>query len=786
MRSYQDFLALLKRRAIALSLLLLLILGSAALKLYNLGHEDILFWDELLHAIVARNLAKHPLQPTLYDPHYLPYDYRNWWIGNHVWLHKPPLALWQIAFSYTILGVNAFALRLPSLILSTLTLIFTYLIGVELYNRKVGYAAAFLQAISPFLLMMVQGYVFSDHIDTALIFWVEVSCYFLIKGLKSGSMRYFVLSGVAQGLGYLSKSYLCLVPFGIAAGLFALSKLRLLTDYRGNLSLKKLFAQLGSSLLLVSPWVLFCLVRYRREYLFEEAFTFAHFSTSIEGWQRSWDYHIFNYMPSIYPYLYMVVLASFALLLLHTIRERRGSDTFLSLWVLGVVVTLSAARSKVPAGTDVAIPAFLLCVSYISWRAIRDGGMYAVVLFSSVLVILLSRWPLSLGLVKDSTLQSIFPLEKQVPALFSNLLLLRQFLLFFILFAAFAGVYAVLKLVIRPGVRIYSFALKLLVIPSLALLVVPIIREDVRALRREVDRSFEASSDVGEYVASHTPENSVLFLESNTQQEKYRLMFYADRSAYLVAEEANLDIPEGSWAPKGLKIDSLEGLSIEGDFMVDRDGKFLSFNISGESYDSILHFMVRRADTGIVGIYGRKDNIEMPLMGASAIHEANFQTSLNTWYRARITAGGFQIKESADPTDFGQVPPLIQANIASLLKSGNYRVNLMGYGYLDNIRVLKDGEQLFFDDFEAEEPGTMPSRWEFFGGTIGEAMIREDPDNPSNKVLFLNSPTSDPRWLAGIVRERGGVPYLVSVNDYDYPILYESSVSPRYRVYELR
>ena len=155
----------------------------------------------------------------------------------------------------------------------------------------------------------------------------------------------------------------------------------------------------------------------------------------------------------------MVVLASSALLLLQAIRKRRGSDFILSLWILGMVVTLSAARSKVPAGTDIAIPAFLLCVSYISWRAIRDGDMYAVVLFSSVLVILLSRWPLSLSIVKDSTLQSIFRLEKQVPALSANLLLLRQFLLFLILFAAFAGIYAGLKLVIRRGVRIYSFAL---------------------------------------------------------------------------------------------------------------------------------------------------------------------------------------------------------------------------------------------------------------------------------------------------------------------------------------
>ncbi|HXO30218.1 MAG TPA: hypothetical protein VOA80_22920, partial [Thermoanaerobaculia bacterium] len=50
-------------------------------------------WDERYHALVAKHLVEHPLVPTLYDHPVLPYDYRDW-RSNHVWLHKPPLALW--------------------------------------------------------------------------------------------------------------------------------------------------------------------------------------------------------------------------------------------------------------------------------------------------------------------------------------------------------------------------------------------------------------------------------------------------------------------------------------------------------------------------------------------------------------------------------------------------------------------------------------------------------------------------------------------------------------------
>jgi len=100
---------------------------------------------------------KHPFKPTLFDQPYLPYDYRSWggdhvwshtfWQGNHIWLHKPPYALWQIAASYHLFGVNTFALRLPSVIMSGLAVFITYMIGSELYDKKVGFVAAFLQAV---------------------------------------------------------------------------------------------------------------------------------------------------------------------------------------------------------------------------------------------------------------------------------------------------------------------------------------------------------------------------------------------------------------------------------------------------------------------------------------------------------------------------------------------------------------------------------------------------------------------------------------------------------------
>jgi len=130
-------------------------------------------WDERYHALVAKHLLEHPLVPTLYDQPVLPYDYRDW-RSNHVWLHKPPLALWLMAAGMRLLGPDEIAMRLPSLLLSALAIFLTYLIGSHLGGRRVGLLAAAFQAINGYLLQLPGGRVAVDHVDNALIFLVEL------------------------------------------------------------------------------------------------------------------------------------------------------------------------------------------------------------------------------------------------------------------------------------------------------------------------------------------------------------------------------------------------------------------------------------------------------------------------------------------------------------------------------------------------------------------------------------------------------------------------------------
>ena len=57
--------------------LLCILIASGVLVVRNVGHSGITYWDEGFHAVVARNLTKHPLKFTLYDQPWLPYDYKG-------------------------------------------------------------------------------------------------------------------------------------------------------------------------------------------------------------------------------------------------------------------------------------------------------------------------------------------------------------------------------------------------------------------------------------------------------------------------------------------------------------------------------------------------------------------------------------------------------------------------------------------------------------------------------------------------------------------------------------
>jgi len=124
-----------------------------------------------------------------------------------------PLFLYPIAFFWRLFGINDYSTVLWVMITYLGTIVVTYKIGENLFNKKVGLISAFLISICPLQLL----YSTRVSIDTPLAFFMGLSVFFFIKGneylnktsrLKQegkNSRKYFLLSGLCLGFGYLTK-----------------------------------------------------------------------------------------------------------------------------------------------------------------------------------------------------------------------------------------------------------------------------------------------------------------------------------------------------------------------------------------------------------------------------------------------------------------------------------------------------------------------------------------------------------------------------------------------------
>jgi len=360
------------------AMLAVILAGSFALKLRHLDHPAIKPLDEVFHAIVARNFLKHPLTPTLVDQPYLAYD-RDDWLANHIWLHKPPMAMWQIALSYTFIGVGTLGLRLPSAILSTLAAWLTYLIGVRLLDRKAAIIAAALQAFNPVILMLVHGYVFSDHVDISLLFWTELAIYFLVRAVQSPTAANSILCGLAQGLAFLSKTYPALIVTILAIA--AVKKLRF----------KNFLLLLLATAITIAPWLLWTAIRFPHEFAHENLQILHHLNENIESWAAPWDQVVFYYWISIFHVYYPAIIVSAVVFALDAWRRRRFNAMLILVWAAGVAIPNLLATSKPMSATLIGWPAAWLMLGDLIARAIAGDllclGTWAAAMLMAIILL---------------------------------------------------------------------------------------------------------------------------------------------------------------------------------------------------------------------------------------------------------------------------------------------------------------------------------------------------------------------------------------------------------------
>lgn len=317
-------------------------------------------WDESFHAVVAKHCMTNPLRPTLYAHPALQYDFRNW-LANHVWLHKPPLALWLMAGSLRLFGVHEVALRFPSILLSSLVIFLTYRIGSMLWSRRHGLIASALCAANYHLVDLASGRDATDHVDSLLVTLVSLGAFFVLKATRSKRpLVYDMLVGICIGLAYLTKCLPGLLPLG----LWLIWAIFGLTQYSLSNLMRRLLVVVVAAVAISVPWSIYTHVNYPLESAWESSYSLRHVHETLEGHDHPWHYYIGRMDTWLGPVSYLAVC--YALWSLFRQRRHVRNAVFILAWFLTPHIVFSLVATKMPAYVTIsAVAGFLLAATFI-------------------------------------------------------------------------------------------------------------------------------------------------------------------------------------------------------------------------------------------------------------------------------------------------------------------------------------------------------------------------------------------------------------------------------------
>ncbi|MGF1491265.1 MAG: ArnT family glycosyltransferase [Microcoleaceae cyanobacterium] len=185
----------------------MMMLFLAALLLYsiNLGGVPLRDWDEGIVAQVAREILQGEsnwLYPTLHGDPYL---------------NKPPLVHGLVAITYQLGGVNEWMARLPSALLTAISVPWLYSLGRELSPQR---TPALFSALVYLTLLPVVRQGRLAMLEGTVLFLLIAMLWCVMRSRRN--LRYALGSGLAFGLLCLTKGILLGILLGAITALFLL------------------------------------------------------------------------------------------------------------------------------------------------------------------------------------------------------------------------------------------------------------------------------------------------------------------------------------------------------------------------------------------------------------------------------------------------------------------------------------------------------------------------------------------------------------------------------------
>lgn len=341
--------------------LVLLTLAALTLRLWACFLDPFLnHWDEVFHGMVAKNMVSDPFKPMLFSEAEMPVTGN--WSMMHIWLHKPPFFLWQIALSIGLFGAEPWAVRIPSALWMTILVPVVYRMAVLLLSdntprltRNTAFGAALFTTFCFYVQELVSGATATEHNDTVFFACIACATWAYLEFLRSGAYRWAVLMGLFSACAMLTKWY-----FG--AIVFLPWTIRLLHARPFMAEFKKLATAVACLAIPVLSWVLYITFRFPAEAAHEWSFKAQHFTIPMDGHAGPWHYHFDAINELLYPLNWWIVLIGIALLVLR-IRDRDRRILIISI-VLSTHVFFALAATKMLGYTMFLYPLYLIAAAH--------------------------------------------------------------------------------------------------------------------------------------------------------------------------------------------------------------------------------------------------------------------------------------------------------------------------------------------------------------------------------------------------------------------------------------
>jgi len=380
----------------------LLTLCGLMLRVFMSAHGYLELWDERFHALVAKNLMAHPLVPTLYDNPVLPYDLTSW-TSNHVWLHKQPVTLWLMSLSMWVFGVNEFAVRLPSIMLTAVGIPLLFAIGRQLFNARVGFFAAFLFSLNGLVLELASGRTSTDHVDAIFMCMALFAVYFSCLHARSGNLRYAALVGVFLGLAILTKWLTALIVVPVWLLIVLDSK-----TLSNQVILRHGALLLGLSLIIALPWQLYIFHVFPQEAAWESHYNFIHLTEALEGHVKPIYYYLDKGWIN-FGEINVIAVPWFLWIVARNLNNLRYLA--IAVWFIVPFVFFSFAATKMQAYLLLSAPSIFLMVAIWWDRLVAKGNLFGRKWVLQLCMVVLIAFPIRFTLerAKPFALREMFP-----------------------------------------------------------------------------------------------------------------------------------------------------------------------------------------------------------------------------------------------------------------------------------------------------------------------------------------------------------------------------------------